>query len=217
MSSDIAADGITVDPELVPPAEPESTMYNDYINKLMGPYTDIRFHLPYLFRIALQYPKARILEIGTRDGNSTSAFLAAAEAVDGVVYSVDIAKPDIPDDIMSRWMRSRTWEFIRAHSLTVSADLPFDIVFLDGSHELYETMAELRRFHTMIKPGGRLLCHDTEWVGLDDSSNQWMRSEGQIGYGPVAWALDWFCREHVTEGWTWFNHLGSFGLGEMRF
>lgn len=208
---------VIADPEYNPPEEPQPTMYNDYVNKLMGPYTDIRFHLPCLFETALKYPNVRVLELGTRDGNSTSAFLAAAESRDGVVYSCDVNVPDIPDDIMSRWVQSRKWEFIRAHDLSLKTEIKFDIIFIDTSHEIYHTIQELRKFHMMIRPGGRLLLHDTEWTGMDSPSAQWMRGENGKGYGPVAWALDWFCREHLDEGWTWINHPGSFGLGEMQF
>jgi hypothetical protein len=195
--------------------EPVQSMMQDYVNRLQGPDTDIRFHLPYLFKTALRYPDMQVLELGVRDCNSTTAFLAAAEAVGGVVFSVDLVLPEAPDDILARWAASKKWEFLKAHSLSVTSKSPFDLIFLDTSHDLYETMAELRKFWQMLKPGGRLLCHDTEWVGLDDPSAKYMVGKDH-GWGPVAWALDWFCREHGEENLSWINHPGSFGLGELR-
>jgi hypothetical protein len=206
---------LTDDPGYVADDLPERTMYMDYVDRLRGPWTDIRFHLPYLFETALNYPDMQVLEVGTRDCNSTCAFLAAAEAVGGIVHSVDINDPDIPDAVAGRWTESKRWEFKKANDLSITATVQFDIVFVDTSHELYHTMSELRKFFPMIRPGGRMLLHDTEWVGMDSPSAQYMRGDGK-GWGPVAWALDWFCDYDHQGKIRWINHPGSFGLGEIR-
>ena len=207
-------DALTVDPDQIPDAEPQRTIFMDYLDRLQGPWTDIRFHLPYLFETALKYPDMQVLECGTRDCNSTCAFLAAAEAVGGVVHSCDLTVPDIPDAVMGRWYASKHWEFKQAHDLSIQSAVLFDIVFIDTSHDLYHTINELRKFLPMVKPGGRILLHDTEWAGLDSPSARYMRGDGK-GWGPVAWALDWFCDNEHERKIRWTNRPGSFGLGEI--
>ena len=210
-----ATEALIADPAYETDDPPARTLFMDYLDRLQGPWTDIRFHLPYLFETALQYPDMQILEAGTRDGNSTCAFLAAAEAVGGIVHSVDLNAPEIPDAVAGRWVASKHWEFKQVHDLSIQSSVQFDIVFIDTSHELYHTMHELRKFLPMVRPGGRVLLHDTEWAGMDSPSAQYMHGNGK-GWGPVAWALDWFCDHEHEKRIQWVNHPGSFGLGEIR-
>src|SRR5580704_4772440 len=66
-----------------------TTAYDGYVDRLSR-WSDIREYLPFLYETAKQYPQVRVLEFGARKGNSTLAFLAAAEAAGGYVLSVDI-------------------------------------------------------------------------------------------------------------------------------
>ncbi len=194
----------------------KSPVFREYVRRVQGGWTDIRLHLPYLFETALEYPEFRLLELGTRDGNSTSAFLAAADEVNGKVWSVDIDDLSIEDKIISLFSATKKWEFKKTNDLAIRTEIPFDIIFIDTSHDLYHTILELRHFGQMVKPGGRILLHDTEWLGLDSPSAQYMFASK--GWGPVAWALDWYCDwEHRDQGFTWTNRPGSYGLGEIIF
>lgn len=190
------------------------SLYDDYTARLEGEWTDIRFHLPYLYAAACRYPHVQVLEAGTRAGNSTAAFLAAAEQVDGFVFSVDIKDADLNGKQRQRWNESKRWKFAQMDDMAVEVEggPRFDIVFIDTSHELYQTIAELRKFRSWVKPGGLILCHDTEWIDTGEQQYQHMKG-ARHGTGPVAWALDWFCLE---TGLRWENHPGSFGLGEIR-
>src|SRR6266567_3310836 len=67
--------------------------------------SDIIDWLPTLRATVLDYPHAQVIELGVRSGNSTAAVLAAAEQVDGHVWSVDIAQPTVP----FWWHESPLW------------------------------------------------------------------------------------------------------------
>lgn len=170
---------------------------------LDGPWTDIQRHLPYLYQAACRYPAVRVLELGVRDGQSTRAFLAAAEKTGGHVWSCDISEPQVP----AGWAGSGLWTFTRGDDRRLAHDRPVDVLFVDTSHEYQHTLHELDRFMPLVVPGGTALFHDTQW-------GTWRDACAVPGaYGPVACALDTWCEQR---GLTWALHPGSFGLGEIR-
>jgi len=77
-----------------------------------GDKSDISDHLPRLFQEADQ-PEVWVLELGVRSGNSTAAFLAAAEKNNGQVWSVDIARPRVPQE----FFQSAYWTCIEGNDL----------------------------------------------------------------------------------------------------
>lgn len=180
----------------------------EYARRLNGPPTDITLHLPRLFDITRTYSKPEVLELGTRRGESTCAFLAAVEQAGGHVWSVDIDVPDVP----AEWRRSDLWD------LTVGDDLEIgiaegyscDVLFIDTSHEFLHTIAELRKFIPLVRPGGVALFHDTEF-GWEPQRHP---RPGPVWF-PVAAALDLYCYEHRPD-MRWENHPGSYGLGVIE-
>ena len=172
------------------------SFFGEYEEHRDGPDTDIRDHLPYLHATARKYQRPRILELGTRTGESTRAFLAAAEIANGHVWSVDIEPPQVP----GHWWESSRWTFVLGDDMAVILPQPVkvDVLFIDTSHDYGATIAERYKFVPRVHPGGRVLLHDTEWKAPDY---------------PVALALDLYCAE---TGRTWRNHPGSFGLGEIE-
>ena len=172
------------------------TFAAEYQDSLDGPDTDIRGHLAYLHNIACWYPRVRVLELGTRTGESTRAFLAAADKTGGHVWSVDTEVPQVPD----HWFESRRWTFTQGDDMAEILPQParVNVLFIDTSHDFGATIAELYKFVPRVLPRGRVLLHDTEWKPPDH---------------PVARALDIYCAE---TGRTWRNMAGYNGLGEIE-
>jgi beta-1,4-mannosyl-glycoprotein beta-1,4-N-acetylglucosaminyltransferase len=167
--------------------------------------SDIVDHLPTLYETVCRYPGARVLELGVRSGTSTSALLAAVDAVDGHLWSMDVIPPQVP----AWWADTARW------TLTIGDDLgqdvmnaapaEVDVLFVDTSHAYEHTLAELRTYVPRVRAGGVVMCHDTEL-------------EVPAGVGasppfPVAKALDTFCAE---TGRSWVNRPGCYGLGVIE-
>lgn len=152
-----------------------------------------------LFTWARGWPFAHIVEFGVCHGMSTISFLAALETDrKGCLWSVDIGDPLVPLE----WHESRHWQFLKAHDLSsrVQDWLPadIDVLFIDAEHDYGSCKAELDMYVPRVRPGGVVLCHDTDPVETS---------------GPAG-ALDAYCAEHP--GLEWRNKAGCQGLGIMR-
>ena len=153
---------------------------------------DIRAQMPVLYAWARQ-PGVRVIELGVRSGNSTSAFLAAAERAGGELWSVDIAVPQVP----GYWQGLPFWHLMVADDQDPAA-VRFcpdqaGVLFIDTSHYYAHTLAELRLYVPKVRPGGTVLMHDTG-----------------PGWPEVALALNDFCAE---SGLSWYDHPDWPGLG----
>jgi predicted O-methyltransferase YrrM len=183
--------------------KPSVNFADEYDQRASG-WSDIVDHLPFLFETVCRYPGATVLELGTRSGESTAAFLAACEAVDGHLWSVDVNKPRVPD----WWFGSDRWSVHVGDDMhdDVLDFIPpvVDVLFIDTSHFYDHTLAELDRFVPHVRPGGVVLMHDTE---LEDPEGV------KVPPFPVAKALDDFCSATDFE---WVNRPGCFGLGVME-
>jgi predicted O-methyltransferase YrrM len=147
---------------------------------------DITEQLPLLYSAACQ-PGARVIELGVRKGNSTAAFLAAADAWDGEVWSVDVMEPQVPFS----WTILPFWHVCVADDLSPEA-LAFcpavvDVLFIDTSHYYEQTLAELRAYVPRVRSGGVVLLHDTKgeatcfgpgWPEVAQALNSWSAETG---------------------------------------
>jgi predicted O-methyltransferase YrrM len=180
------------------------TLHEEYLARL-GTWSDIQAQMPLLHDAARAYPQVKVLELGVRTGNSTAAFLAAADGAGGRVWSADISPP-VTDT--SSWEASGVWTFLHGDDLTVTPEevpgvpLRPDVLFIDTNHEYEHTLAELRKFVPMIAAGGIALMHDTLLT--------WDRPEYQ-----VARALDEFCGE-TRRAWTEISEP-PYGLGQILY
>lgn len=186
-----------------------STLADGYRDRLSRD-SDIREYLPFLHGTARSRPGVRVLELGTRKGNSTLAFLAAAAEAGGHVWSCDVTDVTADPAGMRPWRRSPQWTFIKGDDMdpAVQAKLPaeVDVFFLDTSHEYEHTLAELRACMPRVTPGGIALFHDTNIIG-------WPGYHWDRHIPPVRAALDDWCAEN---GLTWENTPGRYGLGVIR-
>jgi predicted O-methyltransferase YrrM len=164
--------------------------------------SDIYEHLPTLFDTVLGLPHERsqpvVLELGVRTGNSTAAFLHALQVRKaGMLYSVDLDMPDVPGE----WFDNPQWTFIRSDStardlIDFTGPKHIDVLFIDTSHTLVQTYAELHEWWAHMRPGGTILLHDTETAGCE-----------------VKEAMLDFCAGRRLE---WSNDQRCYGLGTIR-
>ncbi len=171
--------------------------------------SDINQHLPALFDAVMDVPRVgpMVLELGTRTGNSTAAFLHALQvAKSGKLLSVDIDMPDVPGE----WYDLPYWEFRRGDDTDVTVIgnslSQVDVLFIDTSHTYEHTLRELQLYMPLVSPGGVALFHDTEVVS-------------EVCH--VARALDEYCRDanrlwHPGYELSWTNDPKNNGLGTIR-
>jgi predicted O-methyltransferase YrrM len=154
---------------------------------------------------------ARILELGVCRGNSTSAFLAALE-VDrkGCLWSVDFGPrhPDIPDAWLDRPDWNVLWENSMSDAAREWAPKELDVLFIDSDHSYEITLGELMMYAPRVRPGGVVLCHDTEDYKAVPASFACDPHESGPGR-----ALDTYC---AMKQLSWDNRAGNHGLGVMR-
>ena len=184
--------------------EPEPVSLAGLYRHRSAEVTDIRAQLPALYAWAHQ-PGARIIELGTRGGYSTSAFLAGIEraGTGGELWSVDIETPKVPD----WWHELPFWHQLTADSASPEA-LAFcpdgvDIVFSDTSHYYEQTLGELLAYAPKLRPGGVLLVHDTDAV----------ENATAMPCPEVPPAMNEFCAQ---TGLSWYQHPGWNGLGVVE-
>jgi cephalosporin hydroxylase len=178
-------------------------LFDEYESRL-NIWSDIQDHMPVLFEMVTTYPHAHVVELGTRTGNSTSAFLAGVEKVGGFLTSIDVNEPNVPP-----WMKaSMYWKYFVEDDMTFDVNqLPMyiDILFIDTSHDYDHTLAELKKFYPLVEWGGTILMHDTNLEVMPGLKPQ--------EPFPVRRALDTFCGE-INKKWD--NLDGPYGLGVIR-
>ncbi len=182
-----------------------TTLHDGFADRL-SKWSDIWEYLLFLYDTARSYPDVRVLELGTRTGNSTMAFLAAAEAAGGHVWSGDVT--DVSRDL--RLGGVSLWTFVHGDDMDPAVQARFpgevDVFFLDTSHEYEHTLAELRAYMPRVAEGGVALFHDTNLTG-------WGGNPPVKDQPEVRQALDAWCAE---TGLSWENLPGEYGLGVIR-
>ena len=111
---------------------------------------DMKDFLPTLRSLA----KGEILEIGVRDGASTSALLLGLEEHGGHLYSIDI------QNCSQLWSHAQ-WTFEKMDSQQASfPEHRFDMALIDGDHSAEGFRRDLENCLRWVRPGGMILCHD---------------------------------------------------------
>ena len=175
------------------------TLADDYRRVCATP-SDIVNHLPRFVALVEELDATNVIELGTRSGVSTIAWLYALEGR-GTLTSVDLdPAPDIGGH--------DHWTFIQSDDLAPSCLSmldPADIVFIDTSHLYEQTIQELNTYADLVKPGGRIVLHDT----------MLRRPEGSPARPlfPVRTAV-----EHFTEArdLVWHEYRDSWGLAVIE-
>ncbi len=161
--------------------------------------SDINEHLPTFVQIALDLDAQKIIELGVRDGISTCAWLYALEQTGGHLWSVDLTNNHGPEP---------GWTFVVGNDLDprVLELLPtdVDIVFIDTSHFYEHTRDELSAYLPKVRPGGRIVLHDSDLERPENSS-----SEPPF---PVLKAATEFCKAHHFCWTEWQNNNGLLSI-----
>jgi len=168
----------------------------DLYDRAVTDPSDINEHLYTFVELVEQLDAKTVIELGTRSGVSTIAWLYALEDR-GELYSVDIDPcPELGD--------YPHWTFLQGDDCSVEVydALPTaDIVFIDTSHEYQHTLRELALYRWLVRPGGKIVLHDTELAYPENVAGAAF---------PVKRAITHFC---AREGLTWENRPNCWGLG----
>jgi cephalosporin hydroxylase len=171
----------------------------DEYERLCETPSDIYLHLPRFVAMVEALDAQHVIELGTRTGVSTLAWLHALQRTGGRLTSVDIdARPPIGEHAH--------WTFIQGDDMdpAISGSLDVaDIVFIDTSHHYTHTLRELHTYRWLVKPGGLIVCHDTELP----------RPEGMPPSDPVFPVKKAIERFVAEAGLVWSNVSECWGLG----
>jgi len=121
--------------------------------------------VPLLYSVATDYKKGArtILEIGTRWGTSTLAFLHGIH--DRGHKNLKLYSMDIEDctGVVKDPELKKHWEFMQGDSKTLPWDKEIDVLLIDGDHSYEGVKADYERFEPFVKEGGIILMHDVLW------------------------------------------------------
>lgn len=114
---------------------------------------DMKDFLPFI----KEHAKGTCMEIGVRNGASTSAFLKGLERNGGVLLSVDVA------DCGKLFEGHPQWKFLQTSSQNPKLHVPpIDVLLIDGDHTREGYKADLEKYYPLVKPGGLILTHDID-------------------------------------------------------
>ena len=173
------------------------TLAEEYAARCATP-SDIYQHLPTMVELVKLLDAQHVIELGTRTGVSTIAWLHGLESTGGRLTSVDIDEiPPIGEH--------PHWTYIQGDDMDPEIYLelePAEIVFIDTSHEYAQTVRELALYQHLVVPGGVMVLHDTELPSVGDGHHY-----------PVRKAIEEFV---AREGYEWRNITGCWGLGVIH-
>ena len=125
--------------------------------------SDIKDHMPRLKVLVETLMPINIIELGTREGYSTVAFLTAIRTRPHAhLYSVDMQRVF---GKMEPWRdRIDQWTFLETSDIPYPTGLPkfADMIFIDTDHLLETTRQEIAIYSEHVSEDGIMLFHDTD-------------------------------------------------------
>jgi hypothetical protein len=123
--------------------------------------SDINEHLPVLFALAQEVDS--IAELGTRNCNSTTAFMAAIVFSNKELFCYDLYRSDLIDE----FEKFENFNFFQADTLEI--DLPnIDLLFIDTLHTYFQLKNELSLHAKNVSK--YIVLHDTKSYAYGDES-----------------------------------------------
>lgn len=122
--------------------------------------TDIHEHLQTLHMLTVELNLKKILELGTRTGESTIALLLATKNLGGKMTSVDLDSCDEAKKKVKSLGLDSYWNFIQTDDLTLDWNETIDHLFIDTSHAYEHTMLEFQKIEPFVRKGGLITLHD---------------------------------------------------------
>ena len=149
------------------------------------PRSPISDHLGSLFFFAIDAKPRLIVELGTRDGESTRAFLAAASMTGADLLSIDrddCGQLDLPFSERWHFVQCDDVEFGRSGFVDWCRDRSLepriDLLFIDTSHWYDHTKQEIETWAPYLSDHGTLIFHDTNM-----GTGPFARLDGSVGFG----------------------------------
>lgn len=141
---------------------------------------DISNHLMTLALIITEFGLQQIVELGTRDGNSTLALLEGARLVGGHVTSVDVQPCALAKSRVEASGLKDLWTFLEADDMQLSPPLipeVIDFLFVDTTHLYEPTRAELNKYCAFLRDGSWIALHDyVSFTGVSRAVDDFLRS-----------------------------------------
>lgn len=106
----------------------------------------------------------KILEIGTRSGNSTKLFATATFGIGGHVWTVDIKPPRSQENLT----RFPNITILTEDSKKLEWLIEIDILFIDGDHSYLGVKDDIEKYSKFVRPGGRMILHDVCHANHED-------------------------------------------------
>jgi hypothetical protein len=143
--------------------------------------TDISDHLPTLFVEAMAIRPRLIVELGVREGESTFVFERVASLCGSRLISVDIQDVSAASSY-DGWIFERSDDIQLAQRFGawcaqrhIAARI--DLLFIDTSHLVGHTLAEIEHWFPFLSEHSKVLFHDTNCKPI------YLRKDGSIGIG----------------------------------
>jgi predicted O-methyltransferase YrrM len=128
------------------------------LSLLNGESIDSSAHIMTIFSIAIQIKAKRILELGVREGYTSSPLLLAASLCGGKLTSVDIeqTKWNPPNDLQSNY------EFVLSDAIQFleKQEGKYDLILIDDWHTYNHVKKELELCENLIDENSIILLHD---------------------------------------------------------
>jgi len=163
--------------------------------------SDIQGHLPRFVDMVTLLDAKHVIELGSRTGVSTVAWLYGLAGTGGRLTSIDLD----PAPRIGLWPH---WTHVQGNDLNpdiVASLEPADIVFIDTSHLYEQTVQELYVYRHLVRPGGVMVLHDTQLPQPEGAPPRPLF--------PVRKAVVEFCE---AEGYEWVEYPGSWGLAVIK-